>query len=162
MSSAVRIWNRIRERQNLVVIAVVVLQDDIDKNLVALPRNQYRFGMNHLFVFAKLLYEFFDAVLVDKYFLLRLVAALVRQRNFQPGIEERQFAQPGRESLEFKLGRDRENRWIGRKRDQRSGGAFVFDFADDLQFLRRLTASKGHVINLAIARHFHFEPIGKR
>ena len=39
MGPAVWIWNRIRERQNLIVIAVVVLQDNIDKNFVALPRN---------------------------------------------------------------------------------------------------------------------------
>ena len=159
MGPAVWIWNRIRERQNLVVIAVVVLQDDIDKNLVALPRNQYRFGMNHLFVFAKLLYKFFDAVLVDKCFLFWRVASFVRQRDFQPGIEKRQFAQPGRESFKFELGRDRENRWIGRKSNQRPGSAFVFDFADYFQLLRRLTPRKGHVINLATARHFHFEPI---
>src|SRR6266704_3633683 len=140
MRPAVRIRDRIRERQNLIVIAVVVLQDNIDKYFIALPRDHDRLWMDHLLVFAKLLYKFFDPVLVDKYFLLRLVAALVRQRDFQPGIEKRQFAQPGREPFKLKLSRDCENRWIGRKRDQRAGGAFVFDFADDFQLLRRLTA----------------------
>ncbi len=77
MRAAVGIRNRIRERQNLVVIAVVVLQDNIDKNFVALTRDHDWLRMNDLLVFAELLNEFLDAVLVEKSLFLRRLAALV-------------------------------------------------------------------------------------
>ena len=64
--AAVRIRNRIGEGQNLIVVAVVVLQDDIDEDFVALPRDHDRLRMNDLLVFAELLDEFLDAVLVEE------------------------------------------------------------------------------------------------
>ena len=66
------------------------------------------------------------------------------------------------QTLEFKFRRDREDRRVGQKRDQRAGIFLVFDLADDLELLGRFAALEGHVINLAVARDFHLEPIGKR
>ena len=86
MRTAVRIWNRIGERQNLIVVGVVVLQDNIDKHFVALPRNHDRLRMQDLFVFAELLYELLDAVLVEKCFLLWGIAALVGEIDLKAGI----------------------------------------------------------------------------
>ena len=48
--------------------------------------------MQDLFVFAELLYKFFDAVFVEKLFYLGRVVALIRKRDFQTRIEKRQFA----------------------------------------------------------------------
>ena len=142
MRAAVRIRNRIGKRQNLVVVAVVVLQHDIDEDFIALPRDHDRLRMNHLFVLAELLYEFLDAVFVEKPLFLRRVGALVRERDLEAGIEKRQFAQPGCQTLELELGRDREDRRIGKERDQRAGCLFVFDFADDAEFVRRLALAR--------------------
>ena len=114
--------------------------------------------MEHLFVFAQLLDEFFDPVLVEKYFLLRSVAALVGKIDFQPRIEKGELAQAGCQSLEFKFRRDREDRRIGQERDQRSGDFFVFDFADDGKLVGRFPFGEGHVVYLAVARYFHLEP----
>ena len=68
------------KRQDLIVVAVVVLQNDVDENLIALPRNDDRLGMDDLFVLAELLYEFLDAVFVEKGFLFRRIASLIDER----------------------------------------------------------------------------------
>ncbi len=161
MRPAVRIRNRVRERQNLVVIAVVVLHDNIDKNFVALTRDHHWLGMNDLFVFTELLDEFLDAVLVKKGLFLRRVATFIRERDLQTGIQERQLAQSRRQALELKLCRDRENRRVRQKSNEGAGCLFVFDFADDRELVGCFAFGEGHVIDFALARDFHFEPVGK-
>ena len=118
--------------------------------------------MQHLLVFAELLYEFFDPVLVEKFLLLRRIAALIGERDFQTRIEERQLAQAGCQALELELGRDGEDRRVGQKRDQRAGCFFAFDFADDRKLVSRFALGESHVIDFAVARYFHLEPFGKR
>src|SRR6202023_492560 len=83
MRTAVRIRNRIRKWQNLVVVAVVVLQHNIDKYFLALPGNHDRLRMQHLFVLAELFYKLFDTVLIEERFSPRRRAALIRERDFQ-------------------------------------------------------------------------------
>ena len=162
MRSAVRVRNGIGETQNLIVVAVVILQDAIDKNFVALPRNIDRLGMNDLLVLAQLPDEFLNAVFVEKRLLFRRIVALVDERDFKAGIQESQFAQSRGQPLEFELGRDGENRRVGQERDQRAGVLLVFDFADDAEFLGRFAALERHVVDLAVARDFDLEPIRER
>ena len=162
MRAAIGIRDGIRKRQNLIVVTVIVLQHDIDKHFVTLPGNHDRFRMQHLLVFAQLLYELFDAVFVEKFLLLRRIAALVCQRNFEAGIKEGQFAQAGCQSLELKLGRDGEDRRIRQKRDERSGGFLAFDFTDDRKFVGRFALGKSHVIDFAVPRYLYLEPFRKR
>src|SRR6266480_3133974 len=161
MGSAVGIRDGICKRQNLIVVAVIVLQNNIDKNFIALSRDHDRFWMKHLLVFAELFYKLFDAMLVKKCLFFRWIGALIHERNFEAGVKKRQFAQPRREPLKLKLRRDREDRRIWQKRDEGSGGLFVFDFADDGQFVGRFAYGESHVIDLAIAGYFHFEPFRK-
>ena len=162
MCSAVRIRNGVGETENLIVVAVVILQDTIDKSLITLPRNIDRLGMNDLLVLAQLADEFVDPVLVKKRFFFRRIVALVDECNFKARIQESQLPQAGGKPLEFKLGGDRENRRVGEERHQRAGVLLVFDFADDTELLGRFAALEGHVINLAIARDFDLEPIRER
>src|SRR4029077_8578908 len=138
MRATIRVRDRIGKGQNLIVIAVVVLKHDVDKHFIALSRDRDWLWMQDLFVLAELLYKFFDPVFVEKLFYLRGVGTFIRKRDFQTGIEKRQFAQPRCETLKFELRRDGENRWVRQKRDQCAGGLFVFDLADDSQFVRRL------------------------
>src|SRR5438876_8851756 len=109
MGPAVGIRNGIGKRQDLVVVAVVVLQDDIDKNFVALARDYDRLGMKHLFVFTQLLHELFNAVFVEKCFFFGESSPLVRQVYFQPRVEKGELAQSGGQSLKLKLGRNRKD-----------------------------------------------------
>jgi len=85
MRSAIRIWNRIRERQNLVVVTVVVLQDNIDKHFVALARDRDRLRVNDGFIFAQLLHELLDAMFVKEQLFLHRIGSLIRQNDFQTG-----------------------------------------------------------------------------
>ena len=147
--AAIRIRNRVRERQNLIVVAVVVLEHDIDEDLVALARNHDRLGMNDVLVFTELLHELFDPVLVEERLFPDRLRPFVMQIDFETGVEERQFAQTARETLELELGRDRENRRIGQKRDQRAGRLLVLQLADDAQLFGRLPALESHVVDLA-------------
>ena len=66
--AAVRIWNRIGETENLIVVAVVILQDAIDKSFITLPRNIDRLGMNDVLVLAQLPDEFVNAMFVEERF----------------------------------------------------------------------------------------------
>src|SRR5712691_8771767 len=89
MRSAIRIWDGIRKRQNLIVVAVIVLQNNIGKNFIALSRDHDRLGMQNLFVLTELFYELFDAMLIEKCFLFRRIAAFIGLRDFETGIKKR-------------------------------------------------------------------------
>ena len=158
MCAAIRIRDGIRKRQNLIVVTVIVLQHDIDKHFVALPRDHDRLWMQYLLVFAELLYELFDPVFVEKFLFLRRIVAFVGQRNFETRIKECQFAQAGCESFKFELGRDGEDRRIRQERNQRPGGFFAFDFTDDRELVGRFALGESHVINFAVARDLCLEP----
>src|SRR5439155_5886196 len=93
MGAPVGVRNGIRERQNLIVVAVVVLEHDIDKDFVALPFDHDRFGMQDLFVFTQLPNELFDPVFVKKSLLLWRIEAFIGERDLQTRIKKRQLAQ---------------------------------------------------------------------
>ena len=162
MRAAVRVCDGVGKAEDLIIVAVVILHYDIDEDLVALPRENDRLGMDDGFVFAELADEFFDAVFVEEGLLPRCITAFVGERNFEAGIEKRQFAQPVGQALEFKFRRDGEDRRIGEERDQRPGNLLVFQFADDFELLRGFPALEAHVIDLSVARDLDLEPIGKR
>ncbi len=65
--------------------------------------------------------EFDDAVLVEKRLAARRLEPLVGEHDGQARIEERQFAQPAGEARIKELRRDRENRRVRLKRNQRAG-----------------------------------------
>src|SRR5207247_8242017 len=108
--------------------------------------------MQNLFVLAKLLYEFFDAVFVKKRLFLRRVDTLVCKCDFKAGIKKCQLAQPRGETFKLKLRRDCENRRIGQESDQRAGGFLVLNFADDSEFSGRFCSCGSSVIAFAVAR----------
>src|SRR5437870_566311 len=154
MRPTVRIRNGIRKWQNLVVVAVIILQDNIDKYFITLPWNDDRLRMKHLFVLAELLNEFLNPVFVEESFLFRRITTLIGEVDLEAGIQKCQLAQTRRQPFKFKFGRDREDRRIGQESDERAGGLLVFYFADDRELVGRFTLGEGHVIDLAVARDF--------
>src|SRR5207253_10539745 len=103
MRSAVGIWNGVGETKNLIVVAVVILENAIDKCFVALSRNVDRLWMNDLLVFAQLPDEFLNAVLVKKRLLFRRIDSLIRQSDSQPAIQTCQLAQSHGQTLQIKV-----------------------------------------------------------
>ena len=161
MGASVRIRDRIGKRQNLIVVTVVVLQHHIDEDFIALPRKDDRFRMNDLLVFPKLLYEFFDPVLIKKCFLFRFIAALIGQRDFQTRIQK--ASSRNRVARRSNLNSVVIVKIVGSGMKVISVPvSFCFDFADDVELLRGLPALECHVIDLAVARNLDLEPIGKR
>src|SRR5204862_6148378 len=97
--------------------------------------------MQNLFIFAQLLYEFFDAVLVKKCLFLRRVGTLVCKCDFKTRIKKCQFAQPRGQTFELKLGRNCKNGRIRQESDKGAVSLFVFVLADDSEFMfERLAA----------------------
>ena len=101
-------------------------------------------------------------MLVVERLLLRRRATLVSKRDFQPGIEKGQLAQSRRQSLELKFSSEGENRRVRQKSNECAGVLFVFDFADDAEFLSGFTALESHVINLGFTSDFHLKPVTQR
>ena len=86
------------------------------------------------------------------------LGALIGQMDFQPFVEKREFAQPSREDIELKLGRDGKYFGIRQKCDQGAGILFVLDFANDFEFASRFAAGKSDQIDFAVPGNLGFEP----
>src|SRR5436189_6308316 len=114
--------------------------------------------MQNLFVLAELPDEFFDTVLVKKELLLRRIRTLVCKGDFEPRIEKCQLAQTRSQALELKLGRNCKNRRIWQKSDECACGLFVFDLADDSEFVGRCAFAGCRVLDLAVPRYRAIEP----
>src|SRR5205807_7785340 len=78
------------------------------------------------------------------------------------GIEKCQFAKPRCKTLKFELRRDCENYRVREKRNQCASALFVFDLANNSEFVGRFALGESHVVDLAVARYFHLEPFRKR
>ena len=118
--------------------------------------------MQELLVFAQLSDEFLDPEFIQVLLVLRRFRALVGEIDLEPGVKKGQLAQSRGELRELELGRDVKDRRIRQKRDERAGVFLVLEIADHGEFLRRDTPRESHVIDLAVARNLHLEPIGKR
>ena len=157
VGATVRVGNRVGKAQDLVGVAVVVLQNAIDKDLVLFRAQINRLGMDHLLVLADLPDELLDPILVVE--TLALLRSFVLQDDFQPRIQKGQFAQTVGQDVEIELRRDREDCRVRLEGDQRSG---LFGFADDLEFPYGHTTREFHVVNFAVTRHFHLKPVRER
>src|SRR4030095_14193306 len=109
----------IGEWQNLIVVAVVVLEYDIDKNFVALSCDHDRLGVQDLLVLAQLPNELFDAVFVIKSLLFRRIDAFISESDLQTRIQKCQLAQTRSQSFKLELGSDCEDRRIRQERNER-------------------------------------------
>ena len=111
MRAAVGIGDRVGEAEDLVVVAVGVLQHAIHEHVLILAVNFARsfasdrngLGMQRLLAPAELPDELLDAVLVKKR--LGLLVALVREHDLDARIQKRQLAQAVGQDVELELGR---------------------------------------------------------
>src|SRR5439155_6935158 len=167
MRAAVGIVHRVGVTEHLVVVAVVVLQHDLDVYLHFLlsglhfcffaDRNRLR--VQRFLAFVELLHELLDAVLVEKRLLLSIRNALVDEGDFEAGVQKRQFPQALGDAVGFEFGRIPENFRVGLEGDERAG---ALGFAGDFEFFDRFAALELHVVDLAVARHIHLEPLAHR
>ena len=164
VSAAVRIRNRVREAEDLVGVGVVVLEDGVDEDFVALAGDDDRLGMEDGAGLAELANELLDAVLVEEGLragAVLLVIALVGEDDLDAGVEEGEFAETSGETLELESRRDREDLRIGQEGDEGSGLLLILEFAEDGQRLGCLALSEGHEVDLPLAHDLDLEPGGE-
>ena len=158
MRSAVGIGDGIGKAEDLIIVAVIVLDDTVHKDLVLLCAQYDRIRIDHVLSFAQLAHKFLDTVLVEE-LLLFILFPFILQDDLDAGIQESQLAQTAGQYLEFELGGNGKDFRIRQERDIRTGRLGT---ANHLQFLGRLAAGKSHVIHFAVAIYLHLEPLGKR
>src|SRR6267378_3754026 len=97
------------EGEHALLVAVVVLERDLDFNIALLALEKHDLRMNRCFVLIQVFHELDDAALEEE----RVAAAvvLVLDDDLQPAVQERQLAQPVRQRVERELG-DLEDRRI--------------------------------------------------
>src|SRR4051812_9694552 len=169
MRATIRIMNRVGVTHQLGIVAVVVLQNDVQSNVGfseravlsklvrTLSTKGYGLGMQDLFAFAELLYKFFDSILVKKGFPLGLGNAFIQKGNFKIGIQKRQFAQALHDALSLKFNSFLEDFGIRFKCDER---AIALGLANIFELLSGFATLELHVIDLAGARHLDRKPLG--
>ena len=100
MSSPISIRNGVGKAENIVLIAIVVLENHISKDIVlgnftvvidfdlALAFDDHRLGVNQCFIFPELSHKFLDPFGVVKTLFLSTLWALVFQLDHQARVEE--------------------------------------------------------------------------
>src|SRR6185295_721531 len=103
--SAIGVGDRVGEAKDLIRVAVVVLKNAVDENLVLLGAQNDGFRMDYLLIAAKLPNKLLDARWIREGFPLVLLP-LIGEHDLNARIQEGQFTQPVREDFELKLRRD--------------------------------------------------------
>ena len=164
VGASIGIRDGIRETENLIGVGVVILQDGVDKDLVALARNDDRLWVKDCAGLSKLAYELLDAVLVEEGFVagtVLLVVALVGEDDLDAGVQEGKLAEAAGQALELEGRGDREDLGIGKEGDEGAGLLLVLQFAEDRQWLGGLTLGEGHEVDLPLAHDLDLEPGGE-
>ncbi len=165
VGAAVRVGDRVGEAEDLVGDRVVILEDDVEFDRAGGPLDDDRgfldpgdadgLGVDDLLVFAELLDEFLDAVLVIETFRFGLLGALVGEDDFEAGIEKGEFPQAADDEFLLELDRLLEDLRVGLEGDE---GAGRFALADDVEFFDGFAPLELHVVDLAVARNLDLEP----
>ena len=146
----------VHEGERVLVVAVLVLQGDIDVDVVLDRVERDRLGMGGLLVPVQPLDELGQPALGVERFALALFA-LVLDRDRDPLVEERELSQPVRQGGVVEL-ENLEDLRVGLEADRRAGAARL---AEHIELLHRLAADERHVVPVAVAVHDHLEPLGQ-
>ena len=162
MRTAVHRVDVVGERDDVFVVAVVVLQRHLGDGIAVVGRDVDHIRMQHL-IAARLVHEIHkrgNTALVAIFLFDDVVGiAAVVQPDAQPRVEERLLAQPFLQHIKFIFGGFGEDFRI---RFEPDGGAIVVRGADHGQIVDRVAALKPLGIYLAVAGNFHFQPFGQR
>ena len=154
MRAAIGIGDGVRVTENLIVVAVVVLDHDIHKHILGLVRDDDGLGVNDRLVGAQLSDELLNAIAVEESLGL-VVLSVIHQLDLHPRIQERQFSQASGKHVELEFLRNGEDLLV---RLEHHVGASALGLADDFEFTGGFTSLKFHRVHLAIATNLHLEP----
>ena len=153
----------VRETENALRVAIVVLQPNLDHHTVALRLHVDRPFMEHTLAAVQVLDKFGDAAVVLEFnFLgltcLRVGRPLIGQRNQQAFIQESQLAQALGQRIEvvFSGGED------GSVRLEVDLGAWLFGLASFLQLAGGLTFGVGLLPGKSVTADFELELFAER
>ena len=159
MGAAVALRDVVGEGEDVLVIAVVPLQRDVDADIVALAGDRDRLGKERRLGAVEIFDEGADAALIIELMLLPLLVPRVGEDHADAGIEEGELAIAMLELLEIELG-DLERVGRGQEGDPRA--LLVAGRADDLQRRDRVAMGEAHVMLLAVAPDGEIEPFAER
>ena len=127
MSAAIRVRDGVCVTEDLIVVAIVVLDHDIHEHILGLVGDDDGIGVDDCFVGAQLPDELLNPIAV-KELLGPVVFAVIHQCDLHARVQERQFSQAGGQQVELKLLRDGEDLGI---RFKHHIGTGVICFAND-------------------------------
>jgi hypothetical protein len=146
--AAVALRDVVGERQDVLVIAVVPFQRDVDRDVVAAAVNRDRVRDERCLGAVEPLHERRDAAFIIEVMFLALVMAFVSQDNADARIEKRQLAVAMLEPVEVEFG----NLERGRAGQEGNLGALLpFGLADNLERRNSVSVCEAHVMLFVIA-----------
>ncbi len=148
------------EREDVLVVAVVVLERELDADAVALRLDVHDLGVQRLPAGVEELHHLLETALRMEGLLLLLSLALVVERNGHALVEERELAQTGgeRRVVVAQLGEDLV---VGLEPDLGAALARA-RLAEHLELGRGGAAREVHVVLFPVALDPHLELLGKR
>jgi hypothetical protein len=164
VGASLNVVDRVGVGVDLVVIAIVVLQSDINDDVRAFgvslvgrgrSRKGNRLGMDGILAPVEECDVFGNAVPEEKGFFP--VGAEILENNLDPGIEESELAEALGEQVVLEVAGGEENLRIRQPGDL---GAGFLRLPDDGHFLGRLATGEGHVVDHAFAGDFGLKPFG--
>ena len=148
------------EREDVLVVAVVVLHGELDADVVARRLDVDDFGVQRLAGRVQVLHELLEAALRVEGLGLFLAGALVGERDHHALVQERELAQAHRQRV-VAIDEIGEDHVVGLEPDLRAG-LFLRDVAQHLELGRRVAAREVHVVLFAVALDPDLELLGQR
>ena len=158
--AAVALRDVVGERQDVLVIAVIPFERDVDADAVAHRRNGDRLGEQRRLGAVEIFDEGGDPALVIQLVLDPLLVPRIGEDQAHARVEEGELAVAMLEPLEVELG-DLER--LGARQEGDAGALLALGRrADDLQRRFGIAVAEAHEMLLAVAPDGEVEPFGKR
>ena len=150
----------VHEREDVLVVAIVVLERELDVDAVSLGIDVHDLLVQNLFLVVEELHHLPEAALGVEDLTLLHSLALVLERDADALVQIGQLAQPVGDGvvIELELGEDRV---IGLEPDRRAARLGV-DFVEHLELRHGVAALEVHVVLLPAAPHPHLQLLGER
>ena len=158
--AAVALGDVVGEGEDVLVIAVVPLERDLDRHVVAAAHHADRLGEQRLLGAIEVFDERGDPALVIELDRPLLLMPRVRQEQPDAGVQERELAIAVLELVEVELG-DLEGGGRGQEGDARTLLPGLGD-ADDLQRQHGVAMGEAHIMLLAVAPDRQVQPFAER